>query len=159
MDEKERSRRRRQTEPYRAYHREYSRAWEARRILTPEQKAAKAAYLKAYRAANRARVAVVQRASERRRLYGLTPAMYREMLDQQEWTCPICERPLTENRTPSVDHDHRTLQVRGIICRRCNSALGMLDDNPELFLRAADYLLRSLFGPNSTMSSVLSNEP
>lgn len=55
--------------------------------------------------------------------------------------CPICATPNT--LTPHVDHCHKTGKVRGILCHRCNIALGMLLDNPNACLRAAVYLLNS----------------
>ena len=42
-----------------------------------------------------------------------------------------------------VDHDHRTGAVRGILCPRCNSAIGFLNDDAELLARAADYIKTS----------------
>ena len=40
-----------------------------------------------------------------------------------------------------VDHDHETGTVRGLLCRRCNWALGIVDDNFELLIRMAGYWL------------------
>jgi hypothetical protein len=40
----------------------------------------------------------------------------------------------------SVDHNHKTGRVRGLLCKRCNVAIGMLDDNPKLLARALEYL-------------------
>ena len=41
-----------------------------------------------------------------------------------------------------VDHNHDTLRVRGRICGKCNSAIGMANDDPELMGRMAEYLKR-----------------
>ena len=43
-----------------------------------------------------------------------------------------------------IDHDHETDRVRGMLCRRCNAALGMLRDDPAIMDAAADYVRRSL---------------
>lgn len=40
----------------------------------------------------------------------------------------------------AVDHNHKTGKVRGLLCRRCNQALGKLEDDPALFEAAATYL-------------------
>lgn len=68
--------------------------------------------------------------------YGLTPEKYKEMYDAQGGRCALkCGRPIE-----CVDHNHVTETVRELLCRKCNSALGMLDDDPLLVIRAAEYL-------------------
>lgn len=58
------------------------------------------------------------------------------MLIEQDGLCAVCyEKPAT-----SVDHDHKTGQVRGLLCRNCNTGLGMFGDNPELMLAASAYI-------------------
>jgi hypothetical protein len=39
-----------------------------------------------------------------------------------------------------LDHCHQSGQVRGVLCRNCNVALGLMADNPERLRRAAEYL-------------------
>jgi len=51
-------------------------------------------------------------------------------------TCEICG---TET-VVTVDHDHRTGDIRGKLCRRCNSGLGFFRDSPERLRRAIEYL-------------------
>jgi hypothetical protein len=80
-----------------------------------------------------------QRKSDLKRFYGLTEERFAEMLAETGGYCPICEHAMTP---PAVDHDHETGEVRGLLCRRCNSALGMLRDDPITIERAANYLWR-----------------
>jgi len=53
--------------------------------------------------------------------------------------CDVCGRPPTGNRL-SIDHNHVTGELRGLLCINCNTGLGMFKDNPELLLLAVDYL-------------------
>ena len=70
-------------------------------------------------------------------LYGMTLADYERMLKRQGSVCAICKRagvPLC------VDHCHTTGEIRGLLCHRCNLALGCSCDDPEILLAAAAYL-------------------
>lgn len=75
------------------------------------------------------------------RLYGLTKADFRALLVKQGGVCAICEQPdTTAKGILSVDHDHATGQVRGLLCHRCNVGLGHFQDDPTLLTRAAVYV-------------------
>tara|TARA_A100001035_G_scaffold74190_2_gene56871 strand:+ start:2425 stop:2853 length:429 start_codon:yes stop_codon:yes gene_type:complete len=66
----------------------------------------------------------------------------------KDHTCPICEKNLKEislNKSKHMssfvmDHDHEKKMFRGWLCHNCNSALGMLRDNPDVIMRAYKYL-------------------
>jgi len=58
----------------------------------------------------------------------------------QDGKCGICGREL--NGTPNVDHDHVTGQVRGLLCRKCNTALGSFSDNIDILNNAISYLTK-----------------
>ena len=62
------------------------------------------------------------------------------MLEQQGGGCAICEDPPNPNISLHVDHDHGTGEIRGLLCVRCNNAVGLLRENPDLFRRAERYL-------------------
>jgi len=70
--------------------------------------------------------------------YGITGELFRELLKKQNNKCPICQKKLTQN--PSVDHDHNTGEVRGLICSPCNIAIGNAYDSPKILRAMADYL-------------------
>lgn len=70
--------------------------------------------------------------------YGITLEEYDAILEKQGGVCAICG--CTENRGHSfcVDHNHNNGQVRGLLCHKCNQAIGLLDDRAT---KAAQYLL------------------
>jgi Recombination endonuclease VII len=82
------------------------------------------------------------RRSYLKRTYGMTIADYERMVEEQNGVCAICGEPRPEERTLHVDHDHETGAIRGLLCFRCNNALGDFREDYELFQRAADYLDR-----------------
>lgn len=80
------------------------------------------------------------RGYDRKKLYGLTRETYENMLVQQEGLCYICKLPPGE-RSLNVDHNHNTGEVRKLLCSPCNTAIGLMKDNPELLVKAAAYLI------------------
>jgi len=76
--------------------------------------------------------------------YGLTVEDYNELYAQQNGRCAICGRHQGELRDAMcVDHCHKTNKVRGLLCRRCNMAIGGLKDDKDLVMRAYEYLNKS----------------
>lgn len=61
--------------------------------------------------------------------YGLTPERFEEMLTAQEGKCAICRRPPRPGKPFSIDHDHETGRVRGLLCQFCNVMLGFIEGN------------------------------
>jgi hypothetical protein len=73
------------------------------------------------------------------RKYGLTIEQYEELLDKQHGICAICDcEPFFKKL--SIDHNHITGKVRGLICNNCNIMLGNAFDDPTILIAAADYL-------------------
>jgi hypothetical protein len=83
------------------------------------------------------------------RNYGLTQELFDAMLKEQAGLCWICQKLMSQ---PSVDHDHQTGAVRGLLCRTCNAALGQFRDNQGLLQRAIEYL-NSSSGATLTQSN------
>jgi hypothetical protein len=77
-----------------------------------------------------------------RRGFGITLDDYRAMMSAQGGVCAICLRPETSPRRSrlTVDHCHRTGRVRGLLCSKCNVALGYMGDDPGNVERALSYL-------------------
>lgn len=79
--------------------------------------------------------------------FGLDTAQYHEMFTAQSGVCAACEQPEKATRNGkvkwlAVDHDHKTGEVRGLLCAACNVAIGLLDDSIERLTKAAMYLKR-----------------
>jgi hypothetical protein len=74
--------------------------------------------------------------------YSLTAAEYWLIHEHQGGVCYMCRRAKgTGAKRLSVDHDHKTGIVRGLLCSPCNrGVLGHLRDDPEAFQRGIDYL-------------------
>ncbi len=77
-----------------------------------------------------------------KRNWDLTPEQYDTMLDAQGGVCAICsgENTRTAHRRLAVDHNHTTNIKRGLLCDRCNRALGWFMDDPDLLAVARAYL-------------------
>lgn len=82
-------------------------------------------------------------------LYGITLKTYNDMHAAQNGLCAICgeAETLIHRRGGydvrcdlAVDHDHNTGDVRSLLCSKCNKALGLLNDDPDLILKAVEYL-------------------
>lgn len=72
--------------------------------------------------------------------YGLTEESYQQLFESQAGLCAICAQP----HPLEIDHNHETEHVRGLLCGRCNKAIGLLLDNPDLAKRAMLYLLEKM---------------
>ena len=76
---------------------------------------------------------------------GTDPEDVRDLLQAQDGKCAICGASGGEEnsgRGLSVDHDHVTGRIRGLLCLRCNTGIGFLRDDPVIVQRAAEYLTR-----------------
>ena len=83
----------------------------------------------------------LEREGHLRRKYGLTQNMFEALVAAQLGNCAICGA--NEDRDLHVDHDHRTNKVRGLLCGKCNKAIGLLQDDPDLLDAAKRYLERA----------------
>lgn len=74
--------------------------------------------------------------------YGITIEDYDCILDEQGGVCAVCktDQPGANKMFFSVDHNHMTGRVRGLLCNDCNFAAGRLQDNYIVAQALADYL-------------------
>jgi hypothetical protein len=78
-----------------------------------------------------------ERAKRLLRLYGLTVEGYDELEKKQSGLCALCDRPeamACRKFKLSVDHDHETGRVRGLLCNACNVGLGRIEKKVVAYL-------------------------
>jgi len=74
------------------------------------------------------------------KVYGLPAGGYERLYRFQGGVCAICRRATGASRKLSVDHDHKTGRVRGLLCRPCNDLLGHIRDDVQTAQRVVRYL-------------------
>lgn len=74
------------------------------------------------------------------RTYGITSDQYAQLYAAQGGRCFICRRATGKTRRLSVDHDHKTGEVRALLCRPCNDLIGHARDDVDVFVRAINHL-------------------
>ncbi len=81
------------------------------------------------------------------RSYGITEEDYEQMLEEQDFVCAICGQeettinPQTSYPYPlSIDHNHKTGKVRGLLCKHCNLVLGQIEKRPRIVNSCLTYL-------------------
>lgn len=100
-----------------------------------------AEYTKAYRERNVEKTRAYEKKRGWLRNYGITIEEYEETLILQGRCCKICKQHESGfKKSLAVDHDHKTGKVRGLLCSNCNTALGLLKENLDLFENAVRYL-------------------
>lgn len=77
-----------------------------------------------------------------KRKYSINLEDYDKMLQEQKSCCAICSAKVEEERDNVlvVDHNHLTGEVRGLLCHKCNTGLGLFRDNQGYLLEAVEYL-------------------
>ncbi len=93
----------------------------------------------------------VSRTKRRFKTYNITAFDFNAMWESQNGCCAICQIKLQprgrSKNSAAIDHNHKTREVRGLLCRGCNHGIGSLQDNPSILLAAANYLqARGFYG-------------
>lgn len=108
---------------------EYQRIWNKNNIEKCRQKNNK------YYARNKEK----RRNKDLKYRYGISSKDYKQMLQSQDGVCLICKKK-PKNRRLSVDHNHTTSEIRGLLCQKCNAILGLAGDNVKILQNAIEYL-------------------
>lgn len=78
-----------------------------------------------------------ERSANLQRSYGISLEKYNEIYNKQNGKCLLCGK---HKNVLQVDHSHTDGKVRGLICGKCNRAIGLIDDSPTLAEKIASYL-------------------
>jgi hypothetical protein len=70
---------------------------------------------------------------------GITPEELVHKYEEQEESCAICYSHISLSDS-AIDHNHKTGEFRGVLCKQCNRALGMFKDSPKILKNALEYL-------------------
>ena len=131
---------------YREKNPEKLKAKEQRRKDDPVQHEKQLARARAHMKKQRAENPRKLRSSKLRSLYKIDIDQYEALEIYQNNACAICGRTKRDTLRGKpvnwhVDHDHKTKEVRGLTCANCNRGIGMFADNPELLVKAYNYLM------------------
>ena len=122
----------------------------SKNLTTEDQKA----YLRQWAREDRKRNPEKHKDKSLKRQYGIGLNEFNQMLKDQNSKCAICNEEETaidpkskKPRNLAVDHCHSTGKIRGLLCSKCNTALGALKDSTELLRKAILYLQRTTTEP------------
>ena len=83
----------------------------------------------------------------RLRQYGISEEQHLHIIEQAGGACEIClVRPPNPLRL-SIDHDHKTGSVRGVLCCNCNAGIGMFKEAEDRLMSAIEYLRKHTISP------------
>ncbi len=123
----------------------YIKAAHARRMQDPAFRASNVARSRKWALANPERAYLLDANKHLQRRFGITYAEYQKLLEKQGGACAICKKPETIKSKKritrlAVDHCHTTGKIRGILCFKCNTSIGLVENNPELLNNIKNYL-------------------
>lgn len=95
---------------------------------------------KRYRQNNLEKTKQMSREGHIRRKFGLTVEEYESMLNSQNKVCAICKQDCNTGNRLAVDHNHKTGKIRGLLCKNCNTSIGLLKENINVLENAIIYL-------------------
>lgn len=77
--------------------------------------------------------------------FGISLEAYQVLFESQEGLCAICLQPESAvnqygTKNLSVDHNHVTGKIRGLLCNGCNTSLGFVKENPHTLSSMIEYI-------------------
>lgn len=79
---------------------------------------------------------------QRERVLGITDSQYWDLYKKQDGKCGICSRRMYSKRYKrlAVDHNHKTGDIRGLLCSNCNTGIGLFHECPTALSRAIEWV-------------------
>lgn len=77
------------------------------------------------------------------RKFGITEQEYKNLVQESNNCCNICDRPPYKGKRLHLDHDHKTGKIRGLLCARCNWYLHTVENGDNILEKIKNYLNRS----------------
>lgn len=107
-----------------------------------------------WRSKNKEKAYLVSIKSHLKVNYNLTLESVQKLLLQQNNECAICDKQLTypNGHKTHIDHCHTTGKIRGILCSKCNTSIGVIEANFPIFEKIENYLRVSLLKPRKPSS-------
>lgn len=93
------------------------------------------------------------------RRYGMTVEDWDATLESQGHVCAACKNNPAEGRRLEVDHCHRSGDLRGLLCRACNSIAGHADDDLARLAAVMSYLVAPPGVVRASGSPLAESEP
>lgn len=122
--------------------------YQARCAADPDHRKKLAEKSRQWRAENRELCLKVVRSNNLKRQFGITIEQWEAMYEKQNGLCAICEQPETATHRNgklqrlAVDHCHKSMRNRGLLCAKCNHALERIENIPEWGTKALAYLAK-----------------
>ena len=127
-------------------HRAADTRYRRRKAADPDYLTKQRERAKQYYDVHRADCIEARKAARLKRLYGISIGHYEILYQLQDGKCAACKTPEStvmrksgKQKSLHIDHDHTTGQVRGLLCRNCNLALGHAKDDPAILASLVEY--------------------
>lgn len=75
-----------------------------------------------------------------KRNYNISLEDYNFLLKEQNNKCFVCKSQEVDKKSLAVDHCHKTGKIRSLLCRRCNTILGLVEENSNLLDLLKQYI-------------------
>lgn len=95
---------------------------------------------KRYRENNLQKTKQMSRKNHIKRKFGLSIEEYESILNSQNKVCAVCQEKCHTGYNLAVDHNHKTGKIRGLLCKNCNTAIGLLKENIQVIENVIIYL-------------------